>query len=240
MSDVVQFLDEKTARLEGYCYCIHDETAGKMGKDGMRRKRRPLGRWDQLVTGRWKRNDSSFLCSPAPARYTMHRNQKIDRNTFTYWLGSEAGVTPNLARGKLEPYFVHQATKTIWNEVTLRSQPRANEITSLKGGFLNQFCAHDDLLPLMQGSPFYYPSSMGEPMDQDESDPEPTLSQPTVGSSSLADRLDYGEGGSLTHPPVDAQGLRARISYFDSLVPQGTVRTSTAELTTELYVDNIE
>ncbi|KIJ50040.1 hypothetical protein M422DRAFT_245842 [Sphaerobolus stellatus SS14] len=108
-----------------------------------------IGKWDQMIAGQWKRNDSPFLCSPTPA-------------------------------------------------------------------------------------------SVGEPMDQDESDPEPTLSQPPVGSSSLANRLDYGEGGSLTHPPADAQELRARISYFDSLVPQGTIHESTAELTVELYADNLE
>ncbi|KIJ32267.1 hypothetical protein M422DRAFT_265931 [Sphaerobolus stellatus SS14] len=134
-----------------------------------------VGKWDQMIAGQWKRNDSPFLCSPTPMRYKIHHNQKFDRRVFTYWLGCEAGVTPDLAQAKLEPYFVRRVTKTIWNEVTLRSQLRANEI-----------------------------ASVGEPMDQDESDPEPTLSQPPVGSSSLADRLDYGEGGSLTHPPTDA------------------------------------
>ncbi|KIJ49044.1 hypothetical protein M422DRAFT_246836 [Sphaerobolus stellatus SS14] len=123
---------------------------------------------------------------------------------FTYWLGCKAGVTPDLARDKLERYFVQHATKTIWNEVTLRSQLRANEITSLKGGIMNQFRVHYDLLPLVRESPYYFPPSAGEPMDQDESDPEPTLSPPPVGSSSLADRLDYREGGSLTRPPADA------------------------------------
>ncbi|KIJ31041.1 hypothetical protein M422DRAFT_267362 [Sphaerobolus stellatus SS14] len=58
-----------------------------------------------------------------------------------------------------------------------------------------------------------------EPMDQDEADPEPTLSQPTAGSSSLADRLDYGEEDFFSCPPVDAQELQEHISYFDSLVP---------------------
>ncbi|KIJ53256.1 hypothetical protein M422DRAFT_242384 [Sphaerobolus stellatus SS14] len=180
-----------------------------------------VGKWDQMIAGQWKRNDSPFLCSPTPARYKIHRNQKFGRNAFTYWLGCEAGVTPNLARDKLEPYF-------------------ANEITLLKGGPMNQFWVHDDLLPLIQESPFYYPPSTEEPMDQDEPDPEPTLSQPMVGSSSLANRLDYGEGGSFTCPPADARELRACISYFDSFVPQGTVRESTAELTTELYADNLE
>ncbi|KIJ43229.1 hypothetical protein M422DRAFT_253435 [Sphaerobolus stellatus SS14] len=174
-----------------------------------------------MIAGQWKRNDSPFFCSPAPVKYKIHCNQKFNRSTFAYWLGCKAGVTPDLARDKLEPYFVRQPTKTIWNEVTLRSQLRANEIASLKGGIINQFCVHDDLLPLMRESPFYYPPSMGEPMDQDESDPEPTLSQPTAGSSSLANRLDYGEGGSFTRPP-------------------GTVHKSTAELTVELYADNIE
>ncbi|KIJ38127.1 hypothetical protein M422DRAFT_259276 [Sphaerobolus stellatus SS14] len=141
-----------------------------------------IGRWDKLVVGRWKRNDSPFLCSPAPAR-------------------------------------------TIWNKVTLRSLLRANEIATLKGGAMNHFRVHDDLLPL------------------DEPDPEPILIQHT-GSSSLADRLDYGEGGSFSQPPADTHELRARISYFDSLVPQGTVRASTAELSEELtcklYTDNLE
>ncbi|KIJ26723.1 hypothetical protein M422DRAFT_272184 [Sphaerobolus stellatus SS14] len=140
-----------------------------------------VGKWDQLITGRWKRNDIPFLCSLAPARYTIQHNQKFDRGTFAYWLGCEVEVTPDLARDKLKPYF-------------------ANEIASLKGGIMNQFRVHDDLLPLMQESPFYFPPSVGEPLDQDESDPEPTLSQPTADSSSLADRLDYGEGGSFSHP----------------------------------------
>ncbi|KIJ25120.1 hypothetical protein M422DRAFT_273942 [Sphaerobolus stellatus SS14] len=177
-----------------------------------------VGKWDQMIAGQWKRNDSPFLCSPTPARYKIHRNQKFDRRAFTYWLGCEAGVTPDLARDKLEPYFVQHVTKTIWNE----------------------FRVHDDLLPLIRESPYYFPPSVGEPMDQDESDPEPTLSQPPVGSSSLADRLDYGERGSLTCPPAGAHELRARIGYFDSLVPQGTVHESTAELTAELYADNLE
>ncbi|KIJ54924.1 hypothetical protein M422DRAFT_241012 [Sphaerobolus stellatus SS14] len=163
-----------------------------------------VGKWDQMIAGQWKRNDSPFL-------------------SFAYWLGCKAGVTPDLAQDKLKPYFVRRATKTIWNEVTLRSQLQANEIASLKGGLMNQFCIHDDLLPLMQENPYYFPPSVGEPMDQDESDPEPTLSQPPVGSSSLADRLDYGEGGSLACPPADAQELWARISYFGSLVPQGAI-----------------
>ncbi|KIJ48882.1 hypothetical protein M422DRAFT_247251 [Sphaerobolus stellatus SS14] len=179
-----------------------------------------VGKWDQMIAGQWKGNDSPFLCSPIPARYKIHRNQKFDRKAFTYWLGCDAG--------------------TIWNEVTLRSQLRANEIASLKGGIMNQFRVHDDLLPLVQKSPYYIPLSVGEPMDQDASDPEPTLSQPPVGSSSLADRLDYGEGGSFACPPTDAQELRARISYFDSLPPQGTIHESTAELTMELYADNLE
>ncbi|KIJ46732.1 hypothetical protein M422DRAFT_249900 [Sphaerobolus stellatus SS14] len=199
-----------------------------------------VGKWDQMIAGQWKRNDSPFLCSPTPVRYKTHRNQKFGRNTFAYWLGCKAGVTPDLAQDKLEPYLVHQATKTIWNKVTHHFQLWANEIASLKGGPMNQFRVQDDLLLLIQESPFYYPPSTEEPMDQDEPDPEPTLSQPMVGSSSLADRLDYGEGGSFTHPPVDAPELRAHISYFDSLAPQGTVRESTVELTVELYTDNLE
>ncbi|KIJ51766.1 hypothetical protein M422DRAFT_244109 [Sphaerobolus stellatus SS14] len=159
-----------------------------------------IGRWEKLVAGWWKRNDSLFLCSPTPARM-------------------------------------------IWNEVTLRSLLRANEIASLKGVAMNHFHVHDDLLPLVQGSPFYSPPTVGEPMDQDELDPEPILIQHT-GSSSLADRLDYGEGGSFSQPPADARELRARISYFDSFIPQGTVCASMAELseelTRELYVDNHE
>ncbi|KIJ53761.1 hypothetical protein M422DRAFT_242011 [Sphaerobolus stellatus SS14] len=199
-----------------------------------------IRKWDQMITGQWKRNDNPFLCSPIPARYKIHCNQKFDRKAFAYWLGCEAGITPDLAQDKLEPYFVQRATKIIWNEVTLRSQLQANEITSLKGGLMNQFCVHDDLLPLVRESPYYFPPSVGEPMDQDESDPEPHLSQPPVGSSSLADRLDYGEGGSLTCPPADAHELQARISYFDSLVPQETICESTAELTAELYANNLE
>ncbi|KIJ24076.1 hypothetical protein M422DRAFT_275229 [Sphaerobolus stellatus SS14] len=116
-----------------------------------------VGRWDKLVAGRWKRNDSLFLCSPAPVR-------------------------------------------TIWNKVTLRSLLRANEIASLKGG-------------------------------------EPFLLPPYGGGT-------YGEGGSFSQPPADARELWARISYFDSLVPQGTARASTAELTEELthelYANNLE
>ncbi|KIJ28605.1 hypothetical protein M422DRAFT_270110 [Sphaerobolus stellatus SS14] len=146
-------------------------------------------RWDQLIAGQWKRNDNPFLCSQASVRYTIHHNQKFDRGTFTYWLGCKAGVTPGFAREKLEPYFVHRVTKLICNEITLRSQLRANEIALLKGGSMNQFRVHEDLLPLVRESPFYIPPNVGEPMDQDESDPEPTPSQPTAGSSSLADRL---------------------------------------------------
>ncbi|KIJ28692.1 hypothetical protein M422DRAFT_269993 [Sphaerobolus stellatus SS14] len=82
-----------------------------------------VGKWDQMITGQWKRNDSPLLCSPTPARYTIHRNQKFDRRAFTYWLGCEAGVTPDLARDKFEPYFVRRATKTIWNEVTQYHSP---------------------------------------------------------------------------------------------------------------------
>ncbi|KIJ48326.1 hypothetical protein M422DRAFT_247653 [Sphaerobolus stellatus SS14] len=63
---------------------------------------------------------------------------------------------------------------------------------------------------------------VGEPMDQDETDPEPNPIQPPAGSSSLADRLDYGEGGSFSRFPADTRELRARISYYDSLVPQRT------------------
>ncbi|KIJ34115.1 hypothetical protein M422DRAFT_263763 [Sphaerobolus stellatus SS14] len=148
---------------------------------------------------------------------------KFDRSTFTYWLGGEARVTPDLARNKLEPYF-------LW----------ANKIASLKGGIMNQFCVHDDLLPLVRESPIYFPPNVGEPMDQDESDPEPTLSQSTAGSSSLADRLDDGEGGSFSRPLADTCELWARISYFDSLVPQGTACESTVELTEKLYTDNLE
>ncbi|KIJ30153.1 hypothetical protein M422DRAFT_268399 [Sphaerobolus stellatus SS14] len=147
--------------------------------------------------------------------------------TFTYWLGCDAGVTPDFAREKLEPYF-------LW----------ANEIASLKGGPLNQFCVHEDLLPLVREIPFYIPPDVGEPMDQDESDPEPAPSQSTAGSSSLADRLDYGEESVFSQPPVDARDLQECISYFDSLVPKGTACESTAEitekLTHDLYADNLE
>ncbi|KIJ40429.1 hypothetical protein M422DRAFT_256669 [Sphaerobolus stellatus SS14] len=202
------------------------------------------GRWDELVAGRWKRNDSPFLCSPAPARYEIPHHQKLDTSQFIYWLGCDAGVTPDLAREKIEPYFLQCSTRTIWNKVTLRSLLRANEIASLKGGSaMNHFHVHDDLLPLVQGSPFYSPPTVGEPMDQDEPDPEPIPIQHT-GSSSLADRLDYGEGGSLSQPPADTRELQAHISYFDSLVPQGTVHAYTAELseelTRELYANNLE
>ncbi|KIJ37922.1 hypothetical protein M422DRAFT_259539 [Sphaerobolus stellatus SS14] len=202
-----------------------------------------IGRWEKLVAGWWKRNNSLFLCSPTLARYEIPRHQKLDTSQFAYWLGCNAGVTPKLAREKLEPYFIRRSTRTIWNEVTLRSLLRANEIASLKGVAMNHFCVHDDLLPLVQGSLFYSPSMMGEPMDQDELDPEPIPIQHT-GSSSLADRLDYGEGGSFSQPPANARELRARISYFDSFVPQGTVRAATAELseelTRELYAENHE
>ncbi|KIJ45358.1 hypothetical protein M422DRAFT_251131 [Sphaerobolus stellatus SS14] len=159
-----------------------------------------VGKWDQMIAGQWKRNDSLFLCSPTPASYQINHNQKFDRRAFTYWLGCHTG--------------------TIWNEVTLRSQLQANEIASLKGNPMNQFRVQDDLLPLVQESPYYVPPSVGEPMDQDETDPEPNLIQHTAGSSSLAD------------------------SYYDSLVPQGTACESTAEiteaLTHDLYADNLE
>ncbi|KIJ28730.1 hypothetical protein M422DRAFT_269938 [Sphaerobolus stellatus SS14] len=202
-----------------------------------------IGRWEKLVVGRWKRNDSPFLCSPVPVRFEIPRKQKLDSSEFAYWLGCDAGVTPDLAREKIEPYFIQRSTRTIWNKVTLRSLLRANEIASLKGGAMNHFRVHDDLLPLVQGSPFYFPPTAGEPMDQDEPDPEPIPIQHT-GSPSLADRLDYGEGGSFSKPPSDTHELRARVSYFDSLVPQGTARASTAELTEELtrdlYAENLE
>ncbi|KIJ53424.1 hypothetical protein M422DRAFT_242579 [Sphaerobolus stellatus SS14] len=141
-----------------------------------------------------------------------------------------SGVPQNL---QLEGLHVNVDADDVW----------ANKIASLKGGAMNHFRVHDDLLPLVQGSPFYFPPTVGEPMDQDEPEPEPILIQ-RIGSSSLADRLDYGEGGSFSQPPANAHELRARISYFDSLVPQGTVRASTAELseelTHELYADNLE
>ncbi|KIJ22984.1 hypothetical protein M422DRAFT_276520 [Sphaerobolus stellatus SS14] len=202
-----------------------------------------IGRWEKLVAGQWKRNDSPFLCSLTPARYEIPRHQKLDTSQFAYWLGCDAGVTPELAQEKIEPYFIRCSTRMIWNEVTLRSLLRANEIASLKGVAVNHFRVHDDLLPLVQGSPFYSPPTVGEPMDQDELDPEPIPIQHT-GLSSLADRLDYGEGGSFSQPPADARELWARISYLDSFVPQETVCASTAELseelTRELYVDNNE
>ncbi|KIJ50732.1 hypothetical protein M422DRAFT_245393 [Sphaerobolus stellatus SS14] len=176
-----------------------------------------IGRWEKLVAGRWKRNDSPFLCSPTPARYEIPHHQKLDTSQFAYWLGCNAGVTPELAREKIEPYFIRRSTRTIWNEVTLRSLLRANEIALLKGVAMNHFRVHDDLLPCTR---------------------EPVLLSP------YADRLDYGEGGSFSQPPADARELQACISYFDSFVPQGTVRASTAELseelTRELYTDNNE
>ncbi|KIJ28847.1 hypothetical protein M422DRAFT_269812 [Sphaerobolus stellatus SS14] len=79
---------------------------------------------------------------------------------------------------------------------------RANEIALLKGGTMSHFRVHDDLLPLVWENPFYTPPSVGEPMDQDEPVPEHTPSQPTAGSSSLADRLDYGEEGSSPAPQL--------------------------------------
>ncbi|KIJ53840.1 hypothetical protein M422DRAFT_242104 [Sphaerobolus stellatus SS14] len=163
-----------------------------------------MGRWDQLVAGQWKKNDSPYLITRSSIRATSP----------TGWAS----------------YFIRCSTWMIWNEVTLRSQLWANEIASLKGGIMNQFRVHDDLLPLVRESLFYFPPSVGEP--------------PPAGSSSLADRLDYGEGGSFSCPPADARELRACISYYDSLVPQGTARESTAELTEELthnlYADNLE
>ncbi|KIJ55082.1 hypothetical protein M422DRAFT_239709, partial [Sphaerobolus stellatus SS14] len=138
-----------------------------------------IGRWEKLVAGQWKRNDSLFLCSPTPARYEIPHHQKLDTSQFAYWLGCDAGVTPELAREKLEPYFIQRSTRTIWNEVTLHSLLRANEIASLKGVAMNHFRIHDDLIPLVQGSPFYSPPMMGEPMDQDELDPEPIPIQHT-------------------------------------------------------------
>ncbi|KIJ36840.1 hypothetical protein M422DRAFT_260707 [Sphaerobolus stellatus SS14] len=172
-----------------------------------------IGRWDKLIAGQWKRNDSLFLCSLTPARYKIPCHQKLDTSQFAYWLGCDNGVTPELAQEKIEPYFM------------------ANEIASLKGGTMNHFHVHDDLLPF--GGTY----GSGEP------DPELIPIQHT-GSSSLADRLDYGEGGSFSQPPADTCELQACISYFDSLVPQGTVRASTAELSEELtrklYADNLE
>ncbi|KIJ26866.1 hypothetical protein M422DRAFT_272016 [Sphaerobolus stellatus SS14] len=137
-----------------------------------------IGRWEKLVSGQWKRNDSLFLCSPTPARFEIPRKQKLD------------GQRDCLVEGKPHEQFL-----------------------------------------------------MEEPMDQDEADPEPVQIQ-QAGSVSLADRLDYGEGGSFSKPPSDAHELRARVSYFDSLVPQGTACASTAELTEELtrdlYAENLE
>ncbi|KIJ56334.1 hypothetical protein M422DRAFT_239557 [Sphaerobolus stellatus SS14] len=201
-------------------------------------------RWDQLVAGQWKRNDSPFLCSLAPVRYAIPCHQRLNKGHFAYWLGCDPGVTPKLAQEKLEPYFIRHFTRMIWNKVTLHSQLRANEIASLKGGVMNHFRVHDDLLPFIQESPFYSPPMVGEPMDQDEPDPEPNPIQHSTGPSSLADRLDYGEGGSFSQPPADACELQARISYFDSLVPQGTTCASMVELTEELthklYMNNLK
>ncbi|KIJ53427.1 hypothetical protein M422DRAFT_242587 [Sphaerobolus stellatus SS14] len=183
-----------------------------------------VGRWDQLVTGQSKRNDShsSVALLLRGTLYPVTRSS-IRATSPTGWA---------------------VRLRTIWNEVTLHSQLRANEIASLKGGIMNQFHVHDDLISLVRESPFYFSPSMGEPMDQDETDPEPNLIQHPAGSSSLADRLDYGEGGSFSHPPANTHELQARISYYDSLVPQGTARESTTELTEELthdlYADNLE
>ncbi|KIJ33959.1 hypothetical protein M422DRAFT_263917 [Sphaerobolus stellatus SS14] len=183
-----------------------------------------VGKWNQMITGQWKRNDSLFLCSSTTTEYQINRNQKFDRHTFTYWLGCDTG--------------------TIWNEVTLCSQLRANKITLLKGNPMNQFWVHDDLLPLIRESPYYFPPSMGEPMDQDEVDPETNPIQHTTGPLLLANRLDYGERGSFLHPPANAHELWAQVSYFNSLVPQGTAHESNVEfteaLTRNMYVDNHE
>ncbi|KIJ22345.1 hypothetical protein M422DRAFT_277260 [Sphaerobolus stellatus SS14] len=75
-----------------------------------------VGKWDQMISGQWKKNDSPFLCSPPPA-------------------------------------------------------------------------------------------SVEEAMDQDETDPDPNPIQHAAGSLSLADRQDYGEGGSFSRPPADAHEL---------------------------------
>ncbi|KIJ25440.1 hypothetical protein M422DRAFT_273579 [Sphaerobolus stellatus SS14] len=184
-----------------------------------------VGKWDQMISGQWKKNDSPFLCSPPPARYEIHCQQKFDWREFAYWLGVYTGVTPALARNKLEPYFVHHGLVE-------------------KCGFMNQFRVHDALLPLVRESPYYFPPSVEKAMDQDETDPDPNPIQHAAGSSSLADRLDYGEGGSFSCPPADARELQARVSYYNSLVPQGTAHESTAEiteaLTHDLYMDNLE
>ncbi|KIJ46601.1 hypothetical protein M422DRAFT_249752 [Sphaerobolus stellatus SS14] len=37
-----------------------------------------VGKWDQMIAGQWKRNDSLFLCSPTPVRYQINRNRKFD------------------------------------------------------------------------------------------------------------------------------------------------------------------
>ncbi|KIJ24677.1 hypothetical protein M422DRAFT_274481 [Sphaerobolus stellatus SS14] len=250
MTDVIQSFNlnpsgvPRNLRLEGLHINVDDaDFRGAEAESLLQLIFSSIGRWEKLVAGRWKRNDSPFLCSPTPARYEIPRHQKLNTSQFAYWLGCDAGVTPELAREKIEPYFIRCSTRTIWNEVTLRSLLRANEIASLKGVAMNHFRVHDDLLPLVQGSLFYSPLTVGEPMDQDELDPEPIPIQHT-GSSSLADRLDYGEGGSFSQPPADTRELQACISYFNSFIPQGTVCASTAELseelTRELYADNNE
>ncbi|KIJ49066.1 hypothetical protein M422DRAFT_246876 [Sphaerobolus stellatus SS14] len=138
-----------------------------------------VGKWDQMISGQWKRNDSLFLCSPPLARYEIHRQQKFDQRAFTYWLGVYTGVTPALARDNSSPTLT-------------------NKIASLKGGPMNQFHIHDALLPLVRESSYYFPPSVEEPMDQDETDPDPNPIQHAAGSLSLADRLDYEEGGSFS------------------------------------------
>ncbi|KIJ44640.1 hypothetical protein M422DRAFT_251935 [Sphaerobolus stellatus SS14] len=136
-----------------------------------------VGKWDQMISGQWKKNDSPFLCSPPPVRYEIHHQQRFD------W--------PLLCLSCDKDYM----------EVTLRSLLRANEIASLKGGLMNQFRVHDALLPLVQESPYYFPPSVEEAMDQDETDTDPNPIQHAAGSLSLADRQDYGEGGSFSRPP---------------------------------------
>ncbi|KIJ48352.1 hypothetical protein M422DRAFT_247681 [Sphaerobolus stellatus SS14] len=164
---------------------IKSKYCGADAKNALQTIFSTTGQWSSIATGQWKKNNSEFLCNPAPMRLLC-------------W------VTPDLARTKIKPYFQCREMRLIWNKITLRSQLRANEINSLKGADMNHFWVHDSLLPFVN------------------------------------DRLDYGEEGFFSQPPVDTWDLREHIQYFDSLVPKGTVHESTEELTHDLYADNVE
>ncbi|KIJ32218.1 hypothetical protein M422DRAFT_266022 [Sphaerobolus stellatus SS14] len=191
----------------------------------------PPHQWTPDHTAVMFRIDEYARSLPGLPRNLVARHDDPDWMTdiIQSFNSNPSGVPRNL---RLEGLHVNIDDADVWYWVNLiKPKYRGAEAESLLQHIFSSIGRWDKLV------------AVGEPMDQDEPDPEPIPIQHT-GSSYLANTLDYGEGGSFSQPPADACELQARISYFDSLVPQGTVRASTVELseelTCELYAENIE